>query len=318
MRSVLKQILLYLCLFLGVATLKAQHVEYGVALDTNYMMIGDQQHLTFKAKVDPGVRIVFPRLQDTVVHGLEIISGPVRDSVKEKDGRWLLEEKYVVTAFDTGVYVVPPQPITIESQEYNNIVRTDPVGLVVNTFQVDPQKGNYDIVWLYWDRRRKNKPLFTPKKEEIPPYVMAIRSLDEIKGNKLWQAGKEKEYYTRLTDTVRQYLDGEFAIPAMEQTSSETMQALVNCKEVEAKEREIIEEMLTTADYVKFAKFTPLQDENSRYLDAAYEFVNNTHQRVEAEIAQQQKQEEERKRQEEEQQRKEAEKSETPEDVKDK
>ena len=58
MRSVLKQILLYLCLFLGVATLKAQHVEYGVALDTNYMMIGDQQHLTFKAKVDPGVRIV--------------------------------------------------------------------------------------------------------------------------------------------------------------------------------------------------------------------------------------------------------------------
>ena len=69
MRSVLKQILLYLCLFLGVATLKAQHVEYGVALDTNYMMIGDQQHLTFKAKVDPGVRIVFPRLQDTVVHG---------------------------------------------------------------------------------------------------------------------------------------------------------------------------------------------------------------------------------------------------------
>lgn len=331
MRSVLKQILLYLCLFLGVATLKAQHVEYGVALDTNYMMIGDQQHLTFKAKVDPGVRIVFPRLQDTVVHGLEIISGPVRDSVKEKDGRWLLEEKYVVTAFDTGVYVVPPQPITIESQEYNNIVRTDPVGLVVNTFQVDPQKGNYDIVmpyaapwtfaeilpyllwvllgialilifWLYWDRRRKNKPLFTPKKEEIPPYVMAIRSLDEIKGNKLWQAGKEKEYYTRLTDTVRQYLDGEFAIPAMEQTSSETMQALVNCKEVEAKERERIAEMLTTADYVKFAKFTPLQDENSRYLDAAYEFVNNTHQRVEAEIAQQQKQEEERKRQEEEQQ----------------
>ena len=85
----MKQILLYLCLFLGVATLKAQHVEYGVALDTNYMMIGDQQHLTFKAKVDPGVRIVFPRLQDTVVHGLEIISGPVRDSVKEKDGRWL-------------------------------------------------------------------------------------------------------------------------------------------------------------------------------------------------------------------------------------
>ena len=54
--------------------------------------------------------------------------------------------------------------------------------------------------------------------------------------------------------------------------------------------------MLTTADYVKFAKFTPLQDENARYLDSAYDFVNTTHQRLEAEIAEEQrKAEEERK-----------------------
>lgn len=84
----------------------------------------------------------------------------------------------------------------------------------------------------------EEQTLVYAKKEKFRLMSWPIRSLDEIKGNKLWQAGKEKEYYTRLTDTVRQYLDGEFAIPAMEQTSSETMQALVNCKEVEAKERE--------------------------------------------------------------------------------
>ena len=49
-------------------------------------------------------------------------------------------------------------------------------------------------------------------------------------------------------------------------------------------------------DYVKFAKFTPLQDENARYLDSAYDFVNTTHQRLEAEIAEEKrKAEEERK-----------------------
>ena len=151
------------------------------------------------------------------------------------------------------------------------------------------------LIWLYWSRWRKNKPLFTPKKEEIPPYVKAIRSLDQLKEGKLWQSGKEKEYYTRLTDTVRMYLDEEFQIPAMEQTSGEILQALAGCREVERSEREHMAEMLTTADYVKFAKFTPLQDENARYLNAAYDFVNNTHQRIEAELAEQQRKEEEEK-----------------------
>lgn len=310
----LKQILLSVFLLLGVASLSAQNIEYGVGLDTNYMLIGDQQHLTFKVKSEPGIRIVFPQLQDTVVQGVEIISGPVRDSVKEKDGRWLFEEKYVITAFDTGVYMIPPMPITVEGEEYNNVLRTDPVAFVVNTYEVDAEKGNYDIVmpyaapwtfaeilpyllwtllavaiillgWWLWQRHKKNKPLFAPKKEEIPPYVKAIRSLDEIKGNKLWQAGNEKEYYTRLTDTVRQYLDDQFAIPAMEQTTGETMRSLEGCREVEAKEREKVADMLTTADYVKFAKFTPLQDENARYLDSAYDFVNQTHQRLQAEAS---------------------------------
>lgn len=318
----LKQILLSVFLLLGVASLSAQNIEYGVGLDTNYMLIGDQQHLTFKVKSEPGIRIVFPQLQDTVVQGVEIISGPVRDSVKEKDGRWLFEEKYVITAFDTGVYMIPPMPITVEGEEYNNVLRTDPVAFVVNTYEVDAEKGNYDIVmpyaapwtfaeilpyllwtllgvaiillgWWLWQRHKKNKPLFAAKKEEIPPYVKAIRSLDEIKGNKLWQAGNEKEYYTRLTDTVRQYLDDQFAIPAMEQTTGETMRSLNGCREVEAKEREKVADMLTTADYVKFAKFTPLQDENARYLDSAYDFVNQTHERLQAEKAEEQKKQEE-------------------------
>lgn len=329
MMRFLRHIVLLSLLF-WVGLLKAQNIEYGVGLDTTYMLIGDQQHLTFKVKSEPGIRIVFPQLKDTVVRGVEIISGPVRDSVKEKDGRWLFEEKYVITAFDTGVYMIPPMPITVEGQEYNNVLRTDPVAFVVNTYEVDAQKGNYDIVmpyaapwsfaeilpyllwcllgiailgiawWILW-RYKKNKSLFVPKKEEIPPYIKAIRSLDQIKDGKLWQSGHEKEYYTRLTDTVRLYLDEEFNIPAMEQTSGETIRALQGAQKVEPREREKIAEMLTTADYVKFAKFAPLQDENARYLDSAYDFVQVTHQRIEAEIAEQQrKADEERKRKEEE------------------
>lgn len=329
----LKQILVCLLLLCGIGVVKAQNVEYGVALDTNYMLIGDQQHLTFEVRSDGQVKVVFPLLRDTVVKGVEIIAGPVRDSVREKDGKWLIKEKYLITAFDSGVYVIPPMPVKIENQEYNNILRTEPVAFVVNTFQVDPQKGNYDIVlpydapwtfaeilpyllWTllglaiillgiwYWQRRKKNRPLFVARKEEIPPYIKAIRSLDEIKGEKLWQAGYEKEFYTRLTDTVRQYLDEEFGISAMEQTSGETITALKSNRDIESKECDKLENMLTTADFVKFAKYTPLQDENARHLDVAYEFVSTTHQRLQNRLAEQEKAaEEERKRREEEESR---------------
>lgn len=309
-----------LCLFLltCVGRVKAQNIEYGMGLDTTHMMIGDQQHFRFKVISEPGLRIRFPQLKDTIVQGVEILSGPLRDSVKEADGRWLFEEKYLITVFDTGVYHIPSMPITIEGTEYNKILRTDPLEFVVNTFQVDSQKEHYDIVmpyatpwtfaeilpyvlwgllgifvvvtgiWLWW-RYRKNKPLFTPQKEKPSPYVVAMQFLDEIKENKLWHAGREKEYYTRLTDVVRQYLSDELGIAAMEQTSGEILRELENCPKVDKKEQDRMAELLTTADYVKFAKYTPLQDENARYLNVAYDFVKHIYQQIQQELLEQQK-----------------------------
>lgn len=81
-----------------------------------------------------------------------------------------------------------------------------------------------------------------------------MKALEEIKKEKLWQSGKTKEYYTQLTDTIRNYLDGELGISAMEQTSFETLKALEKCEQVNAKQRDKLADMFETADFVKFAK----------------------------------------------------------------
>ena len=116
-----------------------------------------------KVKAEPGVKVAFPQLKDTIAQGIEIISGPVRDSIMEKDGRVLVQESYVITSFDSGVFVIPPMPIEIQQESYNNTLRTDPLHLIVNTFVVDQQKGNYDIVM----------PLAAPWTfAEILPYLL--------------------------------------------------------------------------------------------------------------------------------------------------
>ena len=85
------------------------------------------------------------------------------------------------------------------------------------------------VVWII-KVRKSRKSLFHHEKPAIPPYVLAMKALEEIKKEKLWQSGKTKEYYTQLTDTIRNYLDGELGISAMEQTSFESLSALVSSK----------------------------------------------------------------------------------------
>lgn len=216
-----KLVILIVVLLGCIMGVRAQNVEYIAELDTNYMMIGDQIHLKMKVKADPGVRVVFPVLKDTIVNGVEVISGPVRDSIREKDGRMLIQEAYLITSFDSGVYRIPSLPIQVEKESYNNVLRTDPMQLIVNTYAVDQQKGNYDIVmpivtpwtfaeilpYLLWvllglvilllvwwiiKKRRANKPLFATEKPAIPPYDLAMKALNEIKEENYGKAERQR------------------------------------------------------------------------------------------------------------------------------
>lgn len=298
-------ILLLTVLLWGAGAARGQNVEYIAEVDTNYMMIGDQIRFRMRVLAEPGTRVVFPELRDTLVRGVEIVAGPERDSSRTEDGRMMREESYVVTSFDTGVYVLPPMPIEVVREGFNNVLRTDPVRLIVNTYVVDLQKGYNDIVtpkaapWTFaeilpyvlWTllglavvalavwlvrKRKRHEPIFATVKPAVPPYELAIRALDELKREKLWQSGKTKEYYTRLTDAIRSYLDGELGIPAMEQTSLETLRDLEGNENVSREQREKLAMMLETADFVKFAKAEPLPDENESNMGIAYGFVNET------------------------------------------
>ena len=326
-------ILLLLVLLCGVGGVKAQNVEYIAEVDTNYIMIGDQIHFRMKVLAEPGARVNFPVLKDTLAKGIEIVSGPVRDSVEERDGRMLLEESYVITSFDTGVYVLPSVPIQVLREDFNNVLRTDPIQLIVNTYVVDLQKGYNDIVmpksapWTFGEilpyvlwvllglavvalivwivrKRKRHEPIFANVKPAIPPYELAIQALEEIKKEKLWQSGKTKEYYTRLTDAIRAYLNGELGISAMEQTSFETLHDLEKNKNVTKEQREKLAMMFETADFVKFAKAEPLPNENESNLNIAYGFVNETNEtiREQEEKARQEAEAKERARREQEEQ----------------
>ncbi len=129
------------------------------------------------------------------------------------------------------------------------------------------------IIWLVLKKKRKGY-IFKPP-VVLPAHVRAIRELDKLKEEKIWQQGREKEFYSKLTDILRNYLVEREGINAMEMTSGEILNEVRKLLEVESVYNNL-KQILSTADLVKFAKYKPYPDENDLSMVNAYFFVNQT------------------------------------------
>ena len=88
------------------------------------------------------------------------------------------------------------------------------------------------------------------------------------------QSENQKEYYTRLTDTLRKYIEERYGFSAMEMTSSEIIERLMAV--ADDKSLDELRALFRTADLVKFAKYSTLINENDMNLVNAIEFINQT------------------------------------------
>lgn len=112
-------------------------------------------------------------------------------------------------------------------------------------------------------------------KPKMPPHIVAIKALEELKNRKLCENGKHKSYYTSLVSILKVYIDGRWDISVLDKTSAETMVALRNV-ELPRECRSNLIAILETADFVKFAKVVPEAETNEELFIKAYYFVENT------------------------------------------
>ncbi|ETK05049.1 hypothetical protein T229_05600 [Tannerella sp. oral taxon BU063 isolate Cell 5] len=295
-------LLLVVCLLAGF-TAGAQQTLIDVKVDTADILVGEQTTLHVTVTTDPNRRIIIPLPSDTLMTGVEVISVSDADSTVA-DGRLVIRRDILVTSFDSSLYLLPPF-IAIDGAD---TIASNQVALKVSTVPVDvdnPEKF-YDIkdVWKppfvladYYPwifgvltalflicvigylvqryRRHRSEVPIKPAEQELPPYETAIRELDSIKDQKLWQQGLNKEYYTQVTDTLRRYISRRYGVNAMEKTSEEIL-AIIERETDERTVYDTLRQVLRLSDYVKFAKLHPLPDENDESMRNAYLFVNQT------------------------------------------
>ncbi|GHU82579.1 hypothetical protein FACS189415_3260 [Bacteroidia bacterium] len=290
-------------LFFG-GKVSAQRTLIDVKIDSATILIGEQTvlHLTITTDKDRPVQLVIPG--DTLMRGVEVLSFSKPDSTIIENNRLLIKQDLLITSFDSALYLLPPVAVI----DGADTVYSNQVALKVSTIPVDADNPDefYDIanIWeppfvladyypiifgillallligaaYYITKRLKNqKPIlpFIKSAPKLPPHEQAIQELDKIKQQKLWQQGRNKEYYTEITDTLRKYIIDRFGINAMEMTSAEILKIIRRENEADSV-YENLKQILNLADYVKFAKLTPLPDENDLSMMNAYLFVNQT------------------------------------------
>ena len=250
----------------------------------------------------------FPFFADTIVNGIEVVGKPSIDSISTNSGENELTYRLLITSFEEGYYRIPRLKLPFTDGKIQDTAQTSPVWLLVNTLPADTTKAPiYDIKqpmeepitfsevipWvgggilivglvflliLFLSKRKKDEPLFFPRKPLDPPHVVALRELEKIKEKKLWNTENHKHYHTILTDVLRDYIEGRFDVPAMEQTTDETIRSLKGNELISLKLIEQLQETLSLADLVKFARFKPDIPQNEASLDFGFRFVNETKQ----------------------------------------
>ena len=101
-----------------------------------------------------------------------------------------------------------------------------------------------------------------------------MTAIERIKAEKMTASENQKEYYTQLTDALRQYINERFGFNAMEMTSAEIIEHL-NANGNQEMMNEL-KEIFQTADLVKFAKYATLINENDLNLVNAIQFIDKT------------------------------------------
>ena len=282
--------LLYYTFLLAFPMLYAQEVK--VETNTKNIKIGEQIQYKVSVETPADTPVSFPEGQTFAP--LEMVKTRAADTLRD-GGKYRLVKEYYLTQFDEGKYTIPSQKIRINNKDYF----TDSLLVEVHTVAIDTLKQPlYDIkpiqevkkpftsygwiltiiaavllllivAFVYFVFIRKKKFPFLQTQKKLPPFDRAIQDLKELQNSKYLIQSQHKEYYTRLTDIVKAYLEEEVHILAKESTTDELL-TKINLLQEKSKlnlNQETItnlKRVLQTADLVKFAKNKP-SDDNAEY-----------------------------------------------------
>ncbi len=267
-------------------------VSVKALIDKNKILIGEPIALTVDAYTPVGVTVEW--FDTALLAPFEIIQQSNLDTVQNIDNKQTLQ-KFTITAFDSGRLVIPPIEVKVNGTSYFS----DSLVIHSSFASFDPQEDYRDIkdiinvkekntAWIMWaaiiilaillyvlirvlKKQKEAASMNQPVVPVISPYEEAMQSLKELEQKGSADLG-EKMYYTVMNNILRKYVAVKFHISTVERTNYELVIAL-SAFNIPGEAYRKLTHSLRIADYVKFAKFRPTEDDNHLHLDTVRQSI---------------------------------------------
>jgi hypothetical protein len=276
-----------------------------VRVSKSKITIAETVLLEFEASIEPGYEVQMPKV-DKVLENFGIIDWLNLGNRLDENNNVVSRYQYRLEPFLSGSYAIPP--FTFEFHDVNEPeqnkyeLTTEPVDIEVASL-LGEQRAELTIAdiedvlqmpkepsmwwlwavaaagviaaggsWLYLRRRRVRELVRIFK----PAHEIAYAHLRALVKDDLINAGRIKEFYERITNILRHYIEHRFDLRAPERTTEEFLTELQWTDVLAGSDKQQLGEFLRHCDLVKFAKYNPTTEQIQRTFDLVKDFIEKT------------------------------------------
>lgn len=272
-----------------------------VEVSQDDILIGESTTLTLTIKTDNNDSINFrPQLNEidgraissngalsTDKIAFEIVD-PFRDTVIKNGSSKKWKGEYVVTAWDSGLFVIPGATVLINDSSFrfkdiSITCRLVPKDTTIDIYEI---RENYATIpdkpfsfvefvtdnwwWLtliivailaFFIIRSRQRRLRDEDEYEEPARPLSLKertilAIDALEKEELWTKDRLKEHFIELSYILRSYLTSRYSISLLDKTTYET-KLLLTKQGLNSETIDVIARILSQSDMVKFAKSKP-------------------------------------------------------------
>jgi hypothetical protein len=284
-------------------------IRFSVEVSPTQVWIADPITVRLTAKTPDDTQVQFPDASafgDVAVRPLE-----PAESRPAAEGSQLWRQAFVVESFVSGTVDIPPlvlkyatKPADGSTPAFDNELVTDTLKVEVRSALTsqDSVTAPRDITgtrvparepwkwWqiaalaasalaaggiAYWAYRAIRRRLLRPP-PPVEPEVWALRELETLSRRDWIASGQVREYYYRLSEIVRRYIELKFHLAAPEMTTEEFLTALSRNQSALPYDALRLRVFMEACDLVKYAAFAPRSEDATDALLTARAFIHAT------------------------------------------
>lgn len=280
-------------------------VEAFASVDKENIVIGDRITLKVSVRYKEDITIQFPvidHIGSFTVKGTDSTEGP-----KIAGEYFTLEKSYILTSYEIGTQNIPPLRIKYTGPHGEGDVLTNQI--IVNVSGVIEEGSVTDIrdirppvevpvnfsrlifwiltglgifvfsgilCWFILTMKKRSQKILREEHVCRAPHETAYELLERLLKEDLVSKGLIKEYYYRLTNILRHYIEDRFGLLAPERTTEEFLVEMSYTNKLGSIHKELIREFLERCDMVKYAKYGPSRLEIQYAYEAAKRLIDET------------------------------------------